>query len=407
MHKSKTIGSILLVSLLLAACGGADDDDSDDDIGSATIVTPPGIGSHVVLGFNDLGMHCADLDYSNFVILPPFNVLHSQVIERAAEPRILSISEASVSYQAQTDVSGSITSTSQNLANITKSNFWDTNPLTGNSYVLDLFGLDPQPDEGLAFGQAMPGILDPNNANEPQPFNHYDPSKGWFAADGIPILPVDDNGQLQAYPLMQVRASDNAGAVLASVDVVLPVASEADCQNCHEAGEIGASRAGINFKLPDNINDANSVLQAAKENILLLHDDKHGTNLHDQRPVLCASCHYSAALDLTGAGPQGIQLNLAMMSQVMHGHHGQLTDAGGALLFPPDGTLEETCYQCHPGKTTQCLRGAMGGAGIVCQDCHGGMLAVGGVHNLPAGTDLALTNDGTTPRQPWIDEPRC
>ena len=55
-----------------------------------------------------------------------------------------------------------------------------------------------------------------------------------------------------------------------------------------------------------------------------------------------------------------------------------------------DGTLEETCYQCHPGKVTKCLRGAMGGAGIDCVDCHGSMLAV-----------------GRDTRQPWLDEPRC
>jgi hypothetical protein len=355
-------------------------------------------------------MHCADLDYSTFVILPPFNVVHSQVIERGEEPRILSGDDVNVTYQAQEDASGSINTTSQNQAGgIQKSNFWESNPDTGNSYVFDLFGLDPQPDEGLAFGQKMPGISQPFVANEPQLFNHYDEEKGWFAADGIPILPIDDSGQVQAYPLMQVDARDQVtGESLASLDVVLPVASEADCQNCHALGEVGASREGVDFIFPDEISDANGVLQAAKVNILRLHDTKHGTDLDNQRPVLCASCHYSAALDLAGTGPVGDQLSHDMMSQVMHGHHGQLKDPdSGEDLFPENGTLDETCYQCHPGKTTKCLRGAMGGAGIGCQDCHGGMLAVGGVYNLPAGTDLAGTNDGTTPRRPWIDEPRC
>jgi hypothetical protein len=141
---------------------------------------------------------------------------------------------------------------------------------------------------------------------------------------------------------------------------------------------------------PDDINDPNSVLQAAKHNILALHDDKHNTSLLNNKPVLCAGCHYSAALDLAGKGPAGAQLGKPKMSKVMHGHHGGLTDSTGAPLFPANGSLEQTCYQCHPGKVTRCLRGAMGGAGIECVDCHGSMLAV-----------------GSSKREPWIDEPRC
>ncbi len=412
--------TLLILSLTLLACGGGgssgdneysggyedggsqdedgdDDDGNEDDDGGVTDVpvtpTPGTSGTHQVLAFNDLGMHCADLDYSTFVILPPFNVVHSQVIERGATPKLLDSTQASVSYQATVDTSGSITSTSQNLpGSVNKSNFWSINPDTGNRYVYDLFGLNPVPDEGLMFGQAMPGISAPYTANEPQAFNDFDNSKSWFSAHGIPVLPIDDFGELNAYPLMRVEASDaSSGNSLASLDVVLPVASEADCQNCHAAGEMAAPvSSSIPFVLPDDITDANSVLQAAKENILLLHDARHGTQLVASKPVLCASCHYSAALDLTGSGPNASQQTHDTMSQVMHGYHGQLTDPSNQPVFPSQGSLEETCYQCHPGKRTKCLRGAMGGAGIVCQDCHGSMLAV-----------------GQKSRQAWIDEPRC
>lgn len=386
----------LIVLMTLTACGGGsgdDDDDEDDDHDNG-----PGVsqlsGTHRVLAFNDLGMHCADLDYSTFVILPPYNVIHSQVIERGALPRILDSTSVDVDYRAVADGSGSINSTSQNQTDsVDKTNFWDINPATGNSFVSDLFGLDPAPDQGLLFGQSMPGILNPYSANDAQPFNHYDPDKKWFAADGVPIVPIDDTGQLNAYPLMRISASlPGSSDTLASLDVVLPVASEADCQNCHAAGEVAAPLdSGIDFVLPDDINDPNSVLQAAKSNILMLHDAEHGTDLVNATPVLCASCHYSAALDLTGTGPTGQQLTLDSMSRVMHDHHGRLTDPETAApLFPTDGSLEETCYQCHPGKVTQCLRGAMGAAGINCQDCHGSMLAV-----------------GSDERRPWLDEPRC
>jgi hypothetical protein len=395
LNKFNNILITLLILLTIPACGGGgggdddNDDDNNDDSGVVVIT-----GTHQVLAFNDLGMHCADLDYSTFVILPPFNVVHSQVIERGSTPRIQNAGAVDVSYRAVKDASDSINSTSQNQAGaVEKTNFWDINPDTGNTYVFDLFGLNPAADEGLAFGQAMPGILNPYTANNPQPFNHFDADKEWFAADGVPILPIDDSGQLNAYPLMRVSATNPAtGETLASLDVVLPVASEADCQNCHALGEVAAPVASpIDFILPDDISDPNSVLQAAKHNILALHDTKHGTRLLNETPVLCAGCHYSAALDLAGTGPAGEQLNNDTMSGVMHGHHGQLSNpATGEQLFPTNGSLEETCYQCHPGKVTKCLRGAMGGAGIECKDCHGSMLAV-----------------GSDSREPWVDEPRC
>ncbi len=45
----------------------------------------------VVLGYNDLGMHCMNQDFSQLCILPPFNNLHAQVIDRRGEePRIAS-----------------------------------------------------------------------------------------------------------------------------------------------------------------------------------------------------------------------------------------------------------------------------------------------------------------------------
>lgn len=384
-NRINTLLTVLLISFVITACTQPADNNIDN---SGTYIN----ATHQVLAFNDLGMHCADLDYSTFVILPPFNVVHSQVIERGNEPRILDAAQVSVSYRAVQDGAGSINTTSQNQAGaVHKSNFWDTNPNTGNSYVYDLFGLNPPADEGLAFGQSMPGILNPYSANDPQPFNRFDTGKMWFAADGVPILPIDDAGQTSAYPVMRVSATESAsGQAVANLDVVLPVASEADCQNCHALGEIGASDNNPDYIFPNDINDPNSVLQAAKHNILALHDDKHNTSLLNEKPVLCASCHYSAALDLDGTGPTGKQISKPRMSEVMHGYHGGLTDSKGALLFPTNGTLEETCYQCHPGKITRCLRGAMGGAGIECVDCHGSMLAV-----------------GRSTREPWIDEPHC
>jgi len=143
---------------------------------------------------------------------------------------------------------------------------------------------------------------------------------------------------------------------------------------------------------------------------------------------VCQTCHYTPALDLLQVGPNDVngraQSNNKSMSAVMHGFHANVTDLNGQSLFPampaPPGRdplaahtlLEQTCYQCHPGKRTQCLRGAMGQAGVVCQDCHGDMAQVGTdfSKNQPGGGFLVFPGfytDANTPRVPWANEPGC
>jgi hypothetical protein len=39
----------------------------------------------LAFGFNNLGMHCYDNDYSVFSILPPFNTVNAQVVRRGTE----------------------------------------------------------------------------------------------------------------------------------------------------------------------------------------------------------------------------------------------------------------------------------------------------------------------------------
>jgi hypothetical protein len=212
-----------------------------------------------------------------------------------------------------------------------------------------------------------------------------------------------------------------------------------------------------------------SIEYAADINILRLHDLEHGASyvdtannptpcnissnggdgnvncltnkaLQQNQPVVCQVCHYTPALDLAQAGPVAgapgtaangrNQLAHQSNSRVMHNHHGQYT-----TLFPPmpapvqnaSGTvtnqaqrltvLENTCYQCHPGKNTQCLRGAMFNAGMLCNDCHGDMKQVGADFSAgvspanPGAFQLSLGNfynpASSQPRVPWANEPGC
>lgn len=570
VEKNKIISFFQYVGMFvflmgLAGCGGGqnEEDESEESRNDADLTfNGPTTQTYILVAANDLGMHCADLDYQVFSILPPFNVVHAQVIKtgtRSSLPMILDNQSVNLTYSAISSADdpvgvNSINSTSQTTPGMFKGNFWATSdaalplgsPNFGANYSLGgltyaplypnvaLAGalLEPPMDltsmclnpanlqdcpsalslfEPLSIdvGLPVPDLLRfyqvggnrvaellqqamPGPSNTPQQFARYDHDLpffvqfgfgsrlqgiNWFAADGIPIIPIDDAGRTNSYPLMQVRAMDTqTDQTLASLDVVLPVASEADCQNCHvepidcldpdlpteiqsdQCNGSGVSQTTFNVATIDNAPGDTSeqrLLNAAKINILRLHDAKHGGSyrnwdanqqlspqpcnsadptadpncLAEQTPVQCARCHYTPALDLLQTGPlnepeQGLrgrqQTYHISMSRAMHGHHGALPAFNGKQLFPPmpdpvgrdpqaaNDILVETCYQCHPGKRTQCLRGAMFAGGIVCQDCHGDMQQVGNDFTIRVSSnnpgDFLL--DGTL-RVPWAFEPGC
>ena len=84
--------------LLLAACWNAS---------AAT--------SYVLLGWNNLGMHCMDSDYSVFTILPPYNTVNAQLVavENNRARLITDFTPYAVTYEPMADASGSINSTSR------------------------------------------------------------------------------------------------------------------------------------------------------------------------------------------------------------------------------------------------------------------------------------------------------
>ena len=150
--------------------------------------------------------------------------------------------------------------------------------------------------------------------------------------------------------------------------------------------------------------------------------------------MVCRRCHYTPAQDLAQVGPLGPvdagangreQRNHHTNSRAIHLFHGKLdlfqvnlpAPTSARRLDPVTGkpvvnafvldVLNRTCYQCHPGRDANCLRGAMFGGGLVCRDCHGGMIQVGNDFSVrlprvpfPAGAVL-------TKRVPWASEPGC
>jgi len=374
----KLTAIIITTIVFLIACDGGGG-------GGGTDTVLPETTEATVIAVNDLGMHCMDREFSVFSILPPFNVVNCQVVKRDSNgrPYLLDDAEVEVFYNAKADANGSV-----NTYSIGKTDFWQ--------YANNLFGVNLNDGEGLT-GLFMP--KDDPQSRGAQPME-YNPQREWFSAEGIPITPTDDTFKTNTYPLLRTIARDAvSGKDLGHLDVVVPVATETDCQNCHKTGAMAADDPII-FWSPNPDLEIQS-----KINILKLHDAEIGTNLEASQPVLCAQCHYSAALDLAGSGPAGDQINKPYFSTVMHEYHGELLENGNPV-FPPTDPVEDTCYQCHPGNITQCQRGAMKTGGMDCNDCHGDMLAVGGKYPLEPGGSIDGANDGDF-RRPWIDLPRC
>ena len=167
--------------------------------------------NYTLVGWNNLGMHCMDNDFSVFALLPPYNTIMAQLIDSTGK-LVTNPTNISVTYQAIADPTGSI-----NTSSIGKANFWD--------HVLSLFGLTLPLNVGLPVpgpnSFAMPGA-----GNLPQAME-YEAGENWFAAYGIPLTPYDDAGNFNSYPMMRLTAK-RGSTMLATTDIVLPVSDEMD-----------------------------------------------------------------------------------------------------------------------------------------------------------------------------------
>jgi hypothetical protein len=178
--------------------------------------------NYSVFAVNDLGMHCVDLDGRIANILPPFQVMLGQIIQKGGAP-VLNPAGVSLAYSAASNpldpILDNVAAQNKGVApdnTLYKSNFWDgiphssydafyppvVTPLsTGPFPVIENVGL-PVPnaellyigengvvgdgDESLSAVQhAMPGVTQPMLANDPQPILEHYVNKPFFV--GFPI----------------------------------------------------------------------------------------------------------------------------------------------------------------------------------------------------------------------------
>jgi len=375
------------VSVCDNSSSGSDSGGGGTNTGGGGGTNPPPSGGYTLLAWNDLGMHCMDgHDFSVFSILPPYNNLHAQLVNRDATSNKLITSGVTVTYQATAYPDGAINTTSAG-----KTNFWDY-----DSFLYEpLFG----PILGVDYGV----LGNHTQCLTPEPMR-FDSTNGWWDAEAIPTTPYDDDGTKDFYPLVKVVAKDASGNVLASTTTVLPISDELDCRACHASNSSAAAEPAAGWV---NVSDPD---KDYKLNILRLHDDKNDisgylatlaqkgytykSSLYETAisgtPVLCSACHGDNALP--GTGITGI----TPFTTAMHTLHAGVTDPTTGQILDDIGN-RSACYRCHPGAETQCLRGAMGSAVnpdgtsmMQCQNCHGSMSAV-----------------GTPGRMAWLSEPAC
>lgn len=326
------VGLVLFgILLLLTACGGGGGGGDDDEGGGTIPVTG---SSFTLLAWNDLGMHCLNPNYDTLVILPPYNTVWAQLVRRGSPPEIVT-NGVTLEYALLNNTFS---------AGKTYATFGsDYGQFWANAQAL--FGVNLAADTGL-------NLVDPNLHNGLS--GTMVTSGNHFEVDGIPVTPVNDSGQWSPYQVVVLTAKDSNGTVLATTRATVPTSDEIRCNNCH---------------------GANAFL-----NILQTHDAREGTSLASNTPVLCANCHGSPVLGLSGPGAAGLYL-----SQAIHGFHAGRTTPQGAPV---------ACYDCHPGTVTQCNRSlSHTAADGNCTTCHGSMQQI--ASSIAGG------------RLPWITEPKC
>ena len=234
---------------------------------------------YVVFAWNDLGMHCANPSYDTAVILPPYNTVWAQVVKRGSPPQVVT-QGITVDYK--------ILNNTYSYGKGAYGQFWDNSE--------KLFGASVEKNKGL-------NLKDPNVHNGLSGAMAL--TSDHFEAVGIPLTPIDDSNNWNAYQVAQITVKDSAGNVIAQTETMAPVSDEINCAKCHGT---------------DAFND-----------LLKKHDKKEGTNLVNSKPVLCASCHGDPAL----GAPK--TKDVKYLSDAVHGFHSTVSK-------PP------ACYDCHPGR---------------------------------------------------------
>ncbi len=316
---------------------------------------------YILIGWNDLGMHCANKDFSNMSILPPYNNQYSHLILKGSTTAMPTVISKGSGFYVTYEIPGNTYSGSLTVTD--KTNFW--------VYAQHLFGVSLPANIGLT-GLGLTGtMLD---------------SLNYQYAVGIPLTPYLDANLISEDPfqLTLLKAYDASNNLLTTTQTVIPVSAEINCvsSGCH----------------------------SSELNILNAHESMPGFNIND-KPILCANCHADPVLGMPGTPgtppfSQAIHQkhggitndcykchpgpNTQCFRDVMHTAgltcqtcHGSVSNVGNTIENGRQPWLQEpSCgsADCHganfaeePGKL---FRQSKGHGGLYCSTCHGSPHAI-------------------------------
>jgi len=367
-------------NMTCSATTDADTTDSDRDV--------------IVIATNDLGMHCACPGAEYFLLLPPFNTLRAQVIERGSRPRIL---DDPTLIRVEYNV---LENTDETLKEDPYFATWIE--------MCPKYGFPPAVNEDGRIQGLTGATLDGEM--------HAKTGEGWWEVVGVPAFPDishlssgaekimtdpmdpdDPRKRRNPYLTGNVKVFDRlTNTLLAETNTTVPVAF-GGCCSCHLQVTTDAGlepTAESSFRLMGQLHERDAGI-----NIAEIDPDGDGT----MGPVRCSVCHWDPAMG-EAAAPGGyvdadgksLPTSQYSFSRVLHGWHVQ-----NETVLNYDPSFATNCYNCHPGNGVNCYRGhhvlkpsPSGEGDLWCTDCHGDLnqrLAEGQLDN------------------PWSDEtlPTC
>ncbi len=329
----------------------------------ATLLTSTAHADYKVIATNDLGMHCVCMGFDTFVLLPPFNTLRAQLIQRGSDPvPVTDGSRFKVTYDIVQNTEASLKADPYYQSWVTNAPklFPGFNPKAANGNY-----------QGLT-GSQLRGEMTPDSQG------------AMWEVVGVPAYPDMSSNSTTAQKIMtdplggpnrnpyltaSVKAYDRAtGALLAQTTTVVPAAF-GGCCGCHL--NVAKSYGYANPTPRDSFN-VMGMLHAQNSshiNIATIDPDHDGV----PGPIRCSQCHLDPAMgESVAPGYAGYAVSKYTFSDVLHRWHAQ----NSVVLTNYDPNIAKDCYQCHPGNNVNCYRGAhtsetINGHNVWCTDCHG------------------------------------
>ena len=353
-------------------CDGATDG-ADSDCGTTSN------RDVIIMATNDLGMHCACPGAEKMLLLPPFNTLRAQVIERGGQsPVVLSDpSDIRVEYDV--------------IENYDDFNPYKPDDPSKTDLSTDMYfstWMDMMPKYGFGPARnaqgAIQGLTGSMLAGEMDA-----QAEGWWEVIGVPAFPdahnssnpekimIDPLGGPDRNPYLTAEFKvyeQSSGALLATTSATVPV-SFGGCCSCHlqlTADNGMDPNPDNSFALMGQLHERDSGI-----NFALLDPDGDGVT----GPVRCSVCHWDPAMG-ESSPPGGyvdpdtgadLPVSQYSFSDVLHRWHVENTEV---LSYNPD--LATDCYECHPSNEVMCYRGhhtnktiGSDNHAVWCSDCHG------------------------------------